>query len=348
MLSGLKRSLLRLAHPTGINHLVGASSWRKRQLLILCYHSVALADEAEWDGSLYCTPDFLRRRFELLREHRCTVLPLREALQHLRAGTLPPRSVVLTFDDGTVDFPHVVVPILREFGYPATVYPSTYYCDRHQPVWTVALQYLLWRGRALPHVDLSAVLPTDGVVTLGSDQALAQATRRIRSRAESLDTDGKHAVLRAVAAAVQVDFDDFVARRLFQLMTSEEMAALPHDLVSVELHTHRHRTPNDRDGFRREIEENRRFIAERRGVTPSHFCYPSGQYRLRFLPWLRELAIVSATTCTPAFVQPDTELLLAPRFVDTMSTPEGVFRAWLSGVAALTPRRAATGMPTEL
>lgn len=345
MLSRAKRLLLELAHPTGINGLVGRSGWRDRQLLILCYHSVALHDEAEWDDALYCTSEFLRRRFELLRESGTNVLPLGDALRRLQQGTLPPRSVVLTFDDGSADFPHLVVPLLQEFGYPATVYPSTYYCDRSQPIWNVALQYLLWRGRDRASVDLSAILPGDGAADLGTSAGRQAVMQRLRSVASPLETDGKHEIVGRVATAVGVDFDEFVRSRMFQLMTSDEMAALPADLVSVQLHTHRHRTPVDRELFDREIEQNRAFIAARRGVVPTHFCYPSGEYRLQFVDWLRQLGIESATTCTPALVRADTNPLLAPRFVDTMGTSESVFRAWLSGAASLAPRRRSTGVP---
>src|SRR2546426_5909134 len=95
---------------------VAASGWRRQRLLILCYHGVSLQDEHEWDPKLFVTPAFLRRRFEILRDGGYAVLPLDEALTRCANGTLPPRSVVLTFDDGLSDFARVVAPMLAEFG----------------------------------------------------------------------------------------------------------------------------------------------------------------------------------------------------------------------------------------
>ena len=110
---------------------IAESVWRRRRLLILCYHGVSLQDEHEWNGDLFVTPAFLRRRFEILRDREYAVLPLGEAVRSLRGGTLPPRSVVLTFDDGFYDFFAAAAPLLEEFGYPATNYVSSYYCS-HQ------------------------------------------------------------------------------------------------------------------------------------------------------------------------------------------------------------------------
>src|SRR5580765_1776601 len=83
---------------------IARSSWRQRRLLVLCYHGVSLGDEHEWNPRLFVTPDFLRRRFELLRRGGYRVLPLEEATRKLRSGTLPPKSVAITFDDGFHDF----------------------------------------------------------------------------------------------------------------------------------------------------------------------------------------------------------------------------------------------------
>jgi hypothetical protein len=57
------------------------------------------------------------------------------------------------------------------------------------------------------------------------------------------------------------------------------------------------------------------------------------------LPLLREQGVRSATTCVPGYVRATTDPLVAPRFVDTESMPEAALRGWLSGFAALLPRR---------
>jgi peptidoglycan/xylan/chitin deacetylase (PgdA/CDA1 family) len=320
LLRGAKHLAFRTAEASRLNQVIGASGVRRHRLLILCYHGVSLADEHEWNPELYVSPDQLRRRLTLLRETGCTVLRLGEALERCATGTLPPRAVALTFDDGAADFALRAVSILREFNMPATVYLTTYYCGRTVPVPDTAIGYLLWKGREYA---------TD-VAELAAE---AQAAVMSSSATE------KDLLVRRVAERCGVDYDAFVRSRLLQIMTREEVTALPVDLIDVGLHTHRHRTPRDPVLLTREIVENRDRIIELRAVRPAHFCYPGGDYRSDMLPVLRQEGVRSGTTCVPGYVTPATDPLMAPRFIDTMLTPDTVFCGWLSGFAALLPRR---------
>jgi peptidoglycan/xylan/chitin deacetylase (PgdA/CDA1 family) len=109
--------------------------------------------------------------------------------------------------------------------------------------------------------------------------------------------------------------------------------------VDIQLHTHRHRTPRDRDLFLREIEDNRNHIRDLTGKTATHFCYPSGDYDPAFLPWLKEAGIVSATTCDTGLASPHSDPLLLPRMLDVSSLSSVEFEGWLTGISAAFPRR---------
>lgn len=332
-----KQAVFLLAQVSGLNAAVRRSPWRTARLAILCYHGVSLADEHLALPELYVTAAHLRGRFGELRRGGYTVLPLGEALVRLAAGTLPPRSVSLTFDDGTRDFAIRAAPLLEEFGFPATVYVTTYYADHGGPVFNTAMRYLLWRGRG-SGIDLSDVLKAP--VRLSEPQPpawgplLDQIDRLQPSAAD------KQAMLATTAQRIGVDFDAFLAQGQFAIMTPAQLAALPSPLIDVQLHTHRHRAPRDLSLFEREIEDNRASLT--RSVGPrswTHFCYPSGDYSARFLSRLRALGITSATTCVPGLASAAADPLLLPRIIDTSFTPDVTFRASIDGIAALLPRR---------
>lgn len=343
VLRGLKSMALGATQRTGIGRIVRGSPWRRNRLLILCYHGVSLGDEHEW-SDLYVSQEHLRLRFERLRRSRCAILPLGEALQRLATGTLPPRSVALTFDDGAHDFHARAYPLLQEFGYHATLYLTTYYCDVQLPVFNTITSWLLWRGRGRPvNLDLGGL--SLGTVTIPGDtpgQRALHATLRARAGELRLDAIGKDLVVQQLAPQVGVDYQDVRSSRLLHLMTREEVGALDPSLVSVQLHTHRHRTPRDHALFLRELRDNATAIQAMRGSEEpiEHFCYPSGDWDRAFIPWLREAGVVSATTCAPQLATRGTDPFLLPRLIDTMQTPDAVFQGWIDGIAALLPQRA--------
>jgi hypothetical protein len=118
-------------------------------------------------------------------------------------------------------------------------------------------------------------------------------------------------------------------------MNASEVQEVARNGVSVQLHTHRHRTPEDEGLFRREIEDNRTHIRELIATEPVHFCYPAGIHRPAFLPWLREERIASATTCDAGLATRESKSLLLPRFVDTQNRTQIEFESWLTGVGDL-------------
>src|ERR1043165_2587369 len=150
MLKTLKQTTLRSLKTAGVLRLVENSRWRGERLLILAYHGISIADEHEFNGSLFLSPVILRSRLQQLREARCAVLPLDDAVTRLYANDLPDRAVVLTFDDGLADFYLRAYPLIREFDLPATSYLTTFYTDFNRPVFDPMVSYLLWKGRTQP------------------------------------------------------------------------------------------------------------------------------------------------------------------------------------------------------
>lgn len=338
----LKDVVYKIARALGVFALVRDSRWRRNRLLILCYHGVSVDDEHVWDPALYVTQDKLRQRLQVLRDGAYEILPLAEATRRLYDGTLPPRSVAITFDDGAVDFERRALPVLREFNAPATLYLTTYYSVRRLPVFNTVLSYVVWKGRGsggdvAPLCEWPRALP----VTTPAERAEAGTRLREFARRMDLDAEQKNALVSRVAAALGVDFQDILARELLHIMPPEVVRALPRALVDVQLHTHRHRTPRDREQFLREIRDNVAIMRELRGddTVLEHFCYPSGEYFGEFFEWLRESGVRYATTCIPDLAAQSGDPMLIPRFVDTMGQSDLAFEAWVTGFAGLLPHR---------
>lgn len=334
MTRGMKAALLGATRGLGISRRVGSSAWRRRQLLILCYHGVSLHDEHEWNPHLFISPGQFSHRLELLHRTGCAVLPLGEAIERLYRGDLPDRAVCLTFDDGYYDFLAQAQPRLRQFGFPATVYLNTLRCGHDFPIVRIGLSYVFWKsrrsvieGHGLPGLD-NREYP---LATPDQRWALAVAIHDTLLAAHVALT-AQDDVLREVSRRVSVDYDALVATRMLTLMRPGEVTAMAAEGVDFQLHTHRHRTPVEPDLFLDEIRENRWHIEAMTRVRPTHFCYPSGVYRESYFPILESEGVVTATTTNPGMATCDSAPLLLPRFVDMDAVSDPEFEGWLTGV----------------
>ena len=92
---------------------------------VLGYHSIG---NEPWDGTLRWTvsPGDFQEQMALLHERGRTPLTVREYAALLRRqAPLPPRPVVVTFDDGFADLVTAALPVLRRYEIRATAYVIT-------------------------------------------------------------------------------------------------------------------------------------------------------------------------------------------------------------------------------
>jgi peptidoglycan/xylan/chitin deacetylase (PgdA/CDA1 family) len=336
ILRRLKLGTLNALQGAGVFRMVANSRWRQQRLLILCYHGTSVDDEHLWRPSLYITPERLEEHFSLLKERGYSVQPLKESLQGLRAGALPPRSVAITFDDGTYDFYRQAFPLLQSYGFPVTVYLSTYYTFCERPVFNLICSYMLWKRRNQVIAD-GAELGLRGSLDLRTEPGRHKVVRGLIDLAEREDMTGmqRDTLAARLASFLGIDYGDLKARRILQLMNATEVRMIAQRGVDIQLHTHRHRTPENEELFRREIQDNRARVRDLAANQPVHFCYPGGVYSPAFLPWLRAESIESATTCNSGLATRQSNFLLLPRFVDNQNRSQIEFESWLTGVGDL-------------
>ncbi len=92
---------------------------------VFLWHSVS-TDPAPWIAPFAVTPRTFTEQLDRIADTGLTVVPLRRLVAALRGGpALPPRSAVLTFDDGFADFWWTVAPLLAARELPATLYVTT-------------------------------------------------------------------------------------------------------------------------------------------------------------------------------------------------------------------------------
>lgn len=89
--------------------------------VVLMYHSVANNNEF-----FTTTPENFERQMSYLSNHNFHVVPLADLVAMMEhKQPIPPRTVVITFDDGFEDNFLTALPILKKYSFPSTIFIST-------------------------------------------------------------------------------------------------------------------------------------------------------------------------------------------------------------------------------
>ena len=93
------------------------------QVLIFCYHR--LVDKIRYPGT-EITPAAFEAQMKELKDRGITVISLQDLLAWKRGEkNIPPRSAVVSFDDGWKSQYEVAWPIMKKYGYPFTMFIYT-------------------------------------------------------------------------------------------------------------------------------------------------------------------------------------------------------------------------------
>ena len=290
MLSKVKSGLITLTDLSGLSRL--ASRVNRHKVEVLCFHSISRLDEHEfWPGVFISRNQFIQV-LDYLKQSHYQVISLAEAKRHLKGEVTYDYPVVITIDDGW--YPSVVdmLPILEDYQFHSTLYVTTHYVKHSVPVVNVCLAYLLWKSGA---DSIQFTLAEKDHKISGSHREIIEQTECLFRSSTDIE---KKMCLEAIADDLKVSKELFWLR-VFENATFEELKqANDSDYVDFQLHTHRHRVPEDCGLLAEEVHKNRQLLLG--GLDPEaefhDFCYPSGGWRESQLQQLQELAIESATT----------------------------------------------------
>lgn len=333
MANSTKQVIYCVARAAGLFGL--ARRLTRKRLRILAYHGFSLRDEAEFRSKLFINPLTFERRLDILRHQGYRVTTLDQAFDELQRQQLAPDTVVITIDDGYASTLSVAAPLLYARGYPATVYLTSYHMQTQTPVFDLLVGYLIWKTQ-VPSVALS--WPNNSatvVMPLDTSVAKDKAADAVIARGHAMQSEAERVALsRALASALHMDIDEVLAGEAFRLMTTAEAQAIRALGIEIGLHTHRHRfPPNDLEDCRREIADNMAYLTREIGVSPRHFCYPSGVYEAVQWPLLADAGLASATTCDTGLARNGDPPFGLRRFLDGEMVSEIEFEAEVSGFA---------------
>jgi peptidoglycan/xylan/chitin deacetylase (PgdA/CDA1 family) len=278
-----------------------------RHLRVLVYHRFSARPEPR-----KLAADALREQLRYLRRH-FTPLTLGQVARAAVAGTpLPPRSVVVTVDDGYADFVDVAYPLLVEHRVPATLFVVSTFAEGTEWAWYDKLRYLVYASTA-PEVTVE--LPGKSQRhALASPADRERAWDRIATDCLRLTTVQRTELIRQLAHSLGVALP---VRRPSEYAAAgvDRLRALDPEIVDIGGHTATHPILSmcTDDELEAEIVGGRDRLRELLDRPVDFFCYPNGMpgdFDERTKAAVRRAGYVAATVaygglCTPARIASD-------------------------------------------
>lgn len=169
-------------------------------------------------------------------------------------GNLPPRAVLVTFDDGDASIVERALPVLQKRGIPAVLFVVVGQVGSQRPYW--------W--------DEAAALAARGARVAGWSESEPQAlVRRLKRESQQRRLSALEE-LRASTGGAAISSD--------RSLSVEDLRSLEEGGVRVENHTLTHPSLDrcDVETVSREIDEAHAMLATMLGREPVAFAYPGG------------------------------------------------------------------------
>lgn len=253
-----------------IGDRIGAGGPARGRLVILNFHRILESP----DPMLASEPDAASFRWQMRVLADCfNVLPLHEALAALDAGRIPPRAVCITFDDGYRSTHDIALPILREFGFPATVFVTTGFIDTGS-MWNDRILEAL-RTTTAQHLDLQdAGLGSYPLATLDERRA---AIAVLTEKAKYLAPAKRQELVNRL---------DLLGTRAYRepMLTRDMIRVLASQHIEIGAHTVSHPilTSLPDANALQEMVESKRELEAIIGRPVRYFAYPNGKRGLDF------------------------------------------------------------------
>ena len=286
------------------------------RLMILIFHRVLDKPDFMRPDEVYL--EKFRWQMELLASH-FKVFPLMQALELQARDELPARSVAITFDDGYADNLHNALPVLQEFGLPATVFVASDYLDGGA-MWNDRIIEAIREVRAqeidLEHLGL-------GKHSADSEQSRATTAVALLRLIKHREPDQRQALTNSIQDLVKGSTD---LSRL--MLTTNELRALGSSgLVEIGGHTCSHPilANLDNDASRAEIHDNKSRLEEKIDRELRLFAYPNGRagadYQSKDVDLVREAGYQAAVSTHWGVADKRSDRFQLPRFTPWDATP---------------------------
>lgn len=291
----MKELVKRLSSSTAVDGMMNVmerlDGQRLNLLRILTYHRV---DNAETRPSLYprvtVTPaEFDKQMRHLVKNYSpVSIEQVLEAHEFPVTHALPPRAVLVTFDDAYCDFAEQAWPIMRRYRVPATLFVPTAFPDQpHRTFWWDRLYQAL---RTTPRRD-RVMIPV-GEVSLETAVDRNEALTTVRDYIKSLSHQEAMSWLEQFCYLLDAEPPEH------SVLGWDDLRQLAREGVALGAHTQTHPLMNrvTLEEAKEEAVNSVRDLEQEIGNVAPIFAYPSGGFNDEVVEALEDAGVAMAFT----------------------------------------------------
>jgi peptidoglycan/xylan/chitin deacetylase (PgdA/CDA1 family) len=319
-----------------LRRLHRAAEWLQKRLtsraVIVAYHRITNVQLDPW--SMCVAPHHFDEHLQVVQKYAYPI-SLNQLAQAYRAGKVPQRAVVITFDDGYADNLYNAKPLLERYSIPATVFVTTGYVGSAREFWWDELERVLLQPGRLPEnlcLKIGNRLQRWELAT-AVDYSTEDCQRDRNRRARDGQSGSRLAFyysvwqqLQSLTAEERQHAQDELlvwagaepaARPLWRPLALEELHTLEQGgLVEIGAHTvthplfSAHAVTLQRD----EIQRSKTSLEEWLNHPVTSFAYPFGDYTGETVPLVQEAGFSCACSAVNTTVWRQSDCWQFPRF----------------------------------
>jgi peptidoglycan/xylan/chitin deacetylase (PgdA/CDA1 family) len=268
---GLVDRFLSLAHNSG---LTGRITDLRRVLTVICYHRVGNIRSDGFVGfrpNISASPEDFERQIEYVSK-RFAPISIVDLVKFIeRAEPLPPRPVLVTFDDGYKDNADIAWPILQRRNVPAVVFLATDHVGSQRPfLWDFAAYCFHYTTHD------AATVPLLGPRSLRTSSARCAASESWMERSKSLPASERWKAAHTLRRALNVAIPDKAFSGLYLSWADVRRLAAQGLHFGGHTKTHPILTRMPINEAREEIFGSYNSIRAELSQPPLAFAYPNG------------------------------------------------------------------------
>lgn len=240
-------------------------------LRVLTYHRVDVPEAHPWldPGLISATPEIFEKQMQYVAANYepVSALDVVRAFEKEKRVALPPRAVLVTFDDAYCDFEKHAWPALRQYQIPVILFVPTAFPDHPER--------LFWWDRlfhAIHNTSKKELTSRVGHFSLSTAGQRAEAYKSLKNHFKTVP----HA--QAMAEVDRICLDLAVAPQQNIVLSWDSLKRLAGEGVILGAHTQNHPIMNcvTLEELEREVVGSLRDLTDKIGSVPQTFAYPSG------------------------------------------------------------------------